>query len=563
MKFPISLVMILTLMIFVNACAATPTSLPVLPTATTAPTKAPPTETPAIALTTTPPPARKGGILKSAVTTDAQNFHPYLTTDPVSAEYQARVYASGLLRRNPQTLEWMPNMAETWNAADDGRTFTFNLRREMKWSDGKPITAPDFAWTFEQANRAQNNYPYRASFDAIASFVAKDDYTLVVTLKQASCVSIEVADAVIPLPKHIWEKYPWSDPAKNPEIVKPSVVSGRFTVKQWQRDTQIEFTRNDLFWRGAANLDGEIVRVVPDATTQLQMLQRGELDLAPLSFGDVADAKKSDALKLYQWDATATAWTFVGLNLRRAFLQDVAVRRALAFAMPRQAIADNVFLGLQKPLASFLSPTSPFYNPDVNQYAYSIEQARNTLAQAGYRFDAAGRLLGKDGKPAPRLKVMVNTDNRQREDIGLLIQAELKKIGIESDVTGLDFQLYLEYLKKPPFDYDLYVLGWRATIDPHWSSSLWSETMIPDVNIGGYINKQVESLYAKANTAPCDLGARKTSYQSIQKLVADDVPYLFLTYTPDWTFLNKRVIPNEPSTLGIDYLPEKWYVVGQ
>jgi ABC-type transport system substrate-binding protein len=127
---------------------------------------------------------------------DAGGFHPYLNVDAISAEYQARVYASGLLRRHPQTLEWMPNMAETWNAADDGKTFTFSLRRDMKWSDGKPITAQDFAWTFEQANRPQNNYPYRASFDALAAFVAKDEYTLVVTLKQASCVGIEVVDAV-------------------------------------------------------------------------------------------------------------------------------------------------------------------------------------------------------------------------------------------------------------------------------------------------------------------------------------------------------------------------------
>ncbi|MBI5302525.1 MAG: hypothetical protein HY868_10330 [Chloroflexi bacterium] len=557
MRFPISVFAFFVLFAMLAACSA-PTATPVPPTAITTPV--PPTETPVLTPTTTPPPSRKGGTLRSAVTSDAVGFHPYLTTDPVSAEYQSRVFASGLFRRDPQSLQFVPNMANTWTVSDDGKTFTFDLRRDMKWSDGKPITAHDFAWTFEQANRPQNNYPYRASFESIASFVAKDDYTLVTTLKQTACVGLELADPVTPLPKHIWEKYSWSDPAKNPEILKPSVVSGRFTVKQWQRDTQIEFTRNDAFWRGASNLDGEIVRVVPDPTTQLQLLKSGELDVVPLQISDVAEAKKSDTLKLYQWNSAAAAWNFVGVNLRRAFLQDVAMRRALAYAMPRQDIADKVFAGLQKPLASFIAPANPFYNPGVAPYEYNIARARDTLAQAGYRFDASGKLLGKDGKPAPRLKIMVNTDNRPREDTSLMLQAELKKIGVESDVTGLDFQLYLEYLKKPPFDYDLYLLGWRGTIDPHWSSQLWSEAAIPDVNTGGYINKQVEALYAKANAAPCDLDARKQTYHEIQKIVGDDAPYLFLTYTPGWLFLNKRVIPNEPTALGIDYLPEKWYI---
>lgn len=552
------------LLLLTVACSA-PTAMPAPPTAiattTTVATSAPPTATP-ILVTPSPtvPPVRKGGVLQSAVTTDATGFHPYLNTDPVSAEYQARVFASGLVRRDPQTFQFVPNMAEAFTQSDDGKTITFNLRRDMKWSDGKSIIAPDFAWTFELANRPQNNYPYRASFDALASFVAKDDYTLVATLKQPSCVGLEVADAVTPLPKHIWEKYSWSDPAKNPEIVKPSVVSGRFAVKQWQRDKQIEFARNDSFWRGAANLDGEIVRVIPDAATQLQMLTSGELDLAPITLGDAADARKSSALKLYEWNSPNAALTFVGLNLRRAFLQDVAVRRALAYTMPRQDIADKVFAGLNKPLASFIAPANPFFNSDVNAYAYNIAKAKETLTAAGYRFDASGRLLGKDGKLAPRLKIMVNTDNRQREDIGLLIQAELKKIGVESDVNGLDFQLYLEYLKKPPFDYDLYVLGWRATFDPHWSSTLWSETTIPDVNIGGYINKSADALYAKANATPCDLDARKKAYAEIQKIIADDAPYLFLTYAPGWAFVNQRVAPNAPTALGIDYAPEKWYV---
>lgn len=535
--------------------APTLTRLPVEATKTPPPTAAPPSPTAV---------SRKGGEFREVVASDAKSFHVYQTTDLTSQSYQEKVYARGLWRPDPKTLQPIPNMAESWTIAGDGKTYTFKLRKDLKWSDGTPLTAHDFQWTFEQASQPANRYPYIESLKDIVSYQAKDDYTLEVVLKEFTCVGLSIADAVTPLPKHVWEKLDWSDPTRNPEILHPSVVSGLYKLKEWQRDDHATFVRNDLFFRGAPNFDSYTVRIVPNPSAQFQMLKAGEVDLAAVSVSNYAEAKKIDLLKEYNWEPAAAAWTYMGVNLRRLFLQDVEVRHALAYAIPRQTIADKVFLGLAKPAYSYYAPISWAYNPDVPRYDYSIETAQATLAKAGYKTDANGKLLDKGGKPAPKLKILFNTGNQLREQIAVMAQTEFKKLGIESDVIGMEFQAYLDYIKKPPFDYDLYVLGWQmaldTSLDPHFWYQVWNESGIPDSNLGAYVNPKVEELYAQANRPPCSADARKPVYQQIQQIIAADSPYIFLAFRTGYAFLNQRVVPNEPTRLGISYLPELWYI---
>ena len=111
------------------------------------------------------PRTKLGGEYRDVSTSDAVSFHPYLVTDSTSRAYQAQVYTGGLLRLDENTLEYIPNMAESYTISEDGLTFTFNLRQDMKWSDGEPITANDFKWTYDQATNPDNGYPYLSQLD--------------------------------------------------------------------------------------------------------------------------------------------------------------------------------------------------------------------------------------------------------------------------------------------------------------------------------------------------------------------------------------------------------------
>ena len=538
------------------ACSApeTPTPAPTL-----APTKAPPTVTP----TTTVFAPQKGGDFREVIATDAISFHPYQTTDATSRLYQDKVYANGLWLRDPKTLDPIPGMAESWTISADGKTYTFSLRKDLKWSDGTPLTANDFVWTFEQADKLENKYPYAESINNIAAYKAIDDYTLEITLKEATCLALTTVDAITPLPKHIWSKLDWNDSAKNSEINFPSVVSGPYKLKEWQRGDHATFVRNDLYYRGAPYFDSYTIRIVSDPVKQFQMLKAGEVDTAPVATSDYAEARKSDNLKLYEWNPTTPEWDFLGFNLRRPFLKNAQVRQALAYAIPRDAIADQIFNGLAKSTFSIFAPTTAVFNSDVPRYDYNIDTAKATLQKAGYKLDANGKLVDSANKPVSKLRILYNVGNKQREQIGMVAQGEFRKLGIDSDLLYADFATYVDYLRKEPFDFDLFILGWRTPSEPYLAYQMWSEANIPQLNLSAYVNKDVEALFNQSNHPPCDADTRKKIFGQIQKTISTDLPYIFLSYRTGYAFVNKRIIPNEPTPLGIAYFPEQWFIIGK
>ncbi|MCX7838045.1 MAG: ABC transporter substrate-binding protein [Anaerolineae bacterium] len=547
---------ILLLTIVLYACQAPETSTP-------APSRATATPSPTVAPTPTTFVPPRGGDFREARASDAVSFHPYLTTDATSRIYQDKVFASGLWLRDPRTLQPIPGMAESWTVSSDGKTYTFSLRRDLKWSDGAPLTAHDFVWTFVQAAKPENQYPYIEGLANIASYIAKDDWTLEITLKEATCTALLNVDVITPLPQHIWSKLDWRDPSKNPEIHFPSVVSGAYKVKEWQRGDHITFIRNDLYYRGAPHFDSYTIRIVPDANKQFQMLQAGEIDTAPVTPADFAKARQIEHLALYEWAPAAPEWEFIGLNLRRPFLKNAVVRQALAHAVPRDAIAAQIFHNLAKPTYSIFPPTMSVFASDVPRYEYNLDTAKSLLQKAGYKLNASGRLVDSANNPVPKLRILYNVNNKTREQVGAVLQAQLKTLGIESELLYADFATYVNYLRQEPFDFDMFLLGWRTPIEPYLSFQMWTEINIPRLNLSAYVNPEVERLFAQTNKPPCVDETRKQAFAQIQKIIATDVPYIFLVYHTGYAFVHKRVVPNPPSPLGIDYFPEQWFMTNR
>jgi peptide/nickel transport system substrate-binding protein len=502
---------------------------------------------------------RVGGSMTVASTVDAVSFHPFKTTDSASSAFRGLIHAEGLLRRDPRNIDrYEPVLAEEWSLSADQVTYTFRLRPDIRWSDGHPITASDFKWTFEQARVPENAFPYVSNFEPIASYEAADPRTLVVTLKEPLAVGLETADAVLPLPRHIWERLDWNDPNRNPEIMAPTVGSGPFKLKEWQRDSHATFVANELFFKGRPKLDTLTVQIVPSAQIAFQKLRAGEVDRAEFQPEDYEQAKRTDSITVYEWWPAAASWSYLGFNLRKPYLQDVNVRRALAHAMDRQLIIDRIQYGLARPTYSAFTPACWCYNPDVPKYDYDPTRARELLAEAGWRPGADG-VLTKDGQRL-RLRILYGPNtNKVRERIATVAQEEFRKVGVDVEVQGLEWAAFLQAIKSPPFDWDMTVLGWSSTIDPHWMYQVWSEQTIPALNSGAYVNKQVEELF-RQGAREFDPDRRKRIYQQIQKTISDEEPYIFLTMNKAYTGISNRIGGIEVSPLGIGYNIEQWYV---
>jgi peptide/nickel transport system substrate-binding protein len=499
-----------------------------------------------------------GGMTIAAIG-EAVSFHPYKTADTASGLYQGLEYSGSLLERDPDHIDqFKPSMAESWAVGDDHVTFTFKLRPDLVWSDGQPLTADDFKWTFDQASKPENGWPYITNIEEIESYEALDPRTIQVRLKEELAVGLEMADGITPLPRHVWEKLDWNDPAKNPEIQKPTVGSGPFLLTEWAKDDHATFVANDRYYKGKPKLASYTIRNAGNEQIAFEWLKSGEVDQFHMNPDQYAEAKRLDNVTVYEWWPATGNWSYIGYNLRQPVLQDKLVRQALAYAIDRQVLIDRVMNGLAQPIYSAYGPTCWCYDPDVPHRDYDLAKARELLDQAGW-------LPGPDGirvKDGQRLQLRLSygpNGNKVREKIATVAQDSFKQIGVQADVTGLEWAAYLSMLTTPPFDWDLTVLGWSATIDPYWMYQVWSEDNIPELNMGAYRNPEVEALFKKGGRE-FDQAQRKQTYGQIQRILADDQPYIFLYMDKSWTGVNNRIGGIKPSTLGSEWNLEEWYV---
>ncbi|MFN8524016.1 MAG: ABC transporter substrate-binding protein [Chloroflexota bacterium] len=535
-----------------------------VPTQATLPTQGP-VPTAALASTAGPRPtsapltgAKRGGALVAAQTSDAVSFHPFLTTDTGSSSYQGMVYSAVLWAYDPRTLEPRPEAAAGWKISEDRLTYTFTLRDDLKWSDGTPITSADYKWTFDQAIKPENKYPYVSNLQLVASYEAPDPRTVVVKLKEALAVGLEAANAVNPLPKHVWERLDWGDPSKNPQIMAPTVASGPFVLKEWKKDDHVTFVANDHYLRGKPLIDTYTLRVVPSSEIAFQMLKSGEVDYASFTPDNHAEAKKLANVTVYEWWPAAASWSYLGFNLRRPTLSDPEVRRALSHGIDRDSIAQYVMLGLARPTYSVFPPSSWVYNDRVPRYDFNPTLAKEMLEKAGWRAGPGG-IRQKDGKDLTLRVLFGPNTSKTRERVATVAQQAWGDLGARVEVQGMEWGTYLNTLKSEPFDWDVCVLGWSSTLEPHWMNQVWREDAIPQLNAVGYVNKRVEQLFDQG-VREFDREKRKQVYQEIQQIITTDAPYVFLTTDLSYVGVNNRVGGIEPTPRGIGHNIEQWFV---
>lgn len=502
-----------------------------------------------------------GGEYRDVSTSDAVSFHPYLTSDSASRAYSGLVYYSGLLRYDENTLELEPNWAESYTISDDGLTFTFALRDNLKWSDGEPLTAHDYEWTYEQAIKPENEYPYLSQLEFIDSVTAVDDRTLEVKITEVYAPALGQVDLLTPLPRHIWENLDWSDPEKNPEILSPSVVSGPYKLAEWKRDQFAIFEANENYWyHGAPNIERQIVEIVPDEDVAFEKFKSGESDSAAITPERLEEAKQLPNVNIYEWWSVSASTSFIGLNVREGFVTaDKNVRLALNYAMDKDLLTEEVMLGQAKRICSIYPETSWAYTPDVPCYDYDPDKAVELLAEAGYTLNDEGLLVDEKGEQLTlRLLYGPNT-NQSRELIAVTTQDYLADIGIKVEIEALEWASFLEKFRAEEPEWDMVILSVNSTPEPHTSFPWWTKDNIPELNFSAYINEDVERLFDEAG-GTYDLAVRKEKYAEIQQIIAADAPRIFLFYSKSRSGQNQRIQGIEPTTLGIGWNSEEWFI---
>jgi peptide/nickel transport system substrate-binding protein len=529
---------------------------------------APSPQTPGVPQSGAPAP-RRGGVLRFAELGGAPPLlHPYPEAQQYTQSWvdAATLMWGGLIDLDYNTLDYIVDPRTSMATAlptitNNGRTFTFTLRDDIKWSDGRPITSADFQFAWDNASKEENNWiGLTGTVDRIETFQTPNPRTIIVTLKEplARFLATGIAAGIGAIPKHIWEGKPWLDPQANPEVRQPSVVSGPYLPNELSAERH-SYKRNPNWWGPTPNLDEIVFISASNPTATLELLRTRQVEWAhDFPPSQYEDAKRISTASVLDWAPAAGSYRVIDFNIARAPFSDKRFREALARAVNRGDVVqfDD---DLAVPQYGLFTENSKWRFDAVERYDFDLARSRRLLDEAGFRFEA-GVLRDVSGQPV-RLEIIYPTTSIPRQKIATYLQQQWKELGIEVAVTGLEFNTFVEREQRQK-DFDVAMQGFISTLDPDSARTQFRTGGTQ--NSVGYSNPRVDQLLEQGAVEQDD-ARRKAIYDEMQRVLLDDLPVLPLTTLKKFTAVDKNVGGVSPRK-GEDLLRDnqsqfmEWYI---
>ena len=481
-------------------------------------------------------------------------LNPWSPNAFVESLFINRVIFEGLTKPG-KDLAPAPDLATSWTIAPDGLSWTFKLRDGVKWTDGKPFSADDVAFTFndivlKKELGAQN----AASYAAVKSVTVVDPTTVRFDLsrKFAALASFLAYNSGI-VPKHVLS----ADPLKTTSFNKATPVStGPFKVEKYTSGQSVSLVRNDSYFGPKPYLDKVVFTVVPDPNTQIAQALSGDLTIMILDNKAAVDrVKNASGLTVVSRPLVQYYW--LALNQTDSRFTDVRVRQAFVHAIDRKAIIKSVELGYGQVANSPITPAlKAYFDPSLSEkYPYDPPKAKELLASAGWTPGANG-VLQKDGK-----SFQFTMDVGQRgvlEPVNALIQQDLKNVGVIADLNTMEWNAYIQkdVVRR---EYTATVNWWTYPSDPDVFPYYHSSAAGKGFNIPGYQDPKLDDLLVQGQSAS-DLDARKAVYKQLQAYTSETLPYLFLWYPQEIDVLSSSLkgVPELGLRDAVQYIGEWW-----
>jgi len=480
-----------------------------------------------------------------AITSDPGQLNPAITTNG-SVNTAAGLLYDGLLRLD-ESLTPGPALASSWETLDGGALYRFHLRRDVRWHDGQPFTAADVEFTFEQVLLKFHSRTRASLGPALVDVVALDDSTVEFRFRRPYAPLLQQLDVVeAPIvPRHV---YSGSDPLRNPANTRP-VGTGPYRFVSYQSSGEIRYAANRNYFRGAPSVGTAILRVVPDAATQVAALEAGEVDwLFSVSGPERERLRRQPNVRLLQSPLSAggnNCITTLGFNLDRAQFRDLRVRKAIAHAVNRPQIVERVLFGEGRAADAPISSRIAFaYAEGLPIPAFDTSRAALLLDAAGWRRSDGGTRTARgvrgieDGTPfVVGLTVLPGQSNYAE-----MLRAQLRAVGIDLRVGSLEQGVFAQTVFTER-DFDTAIGAYCNGTDPEIgvrrmlvSSSI---APVPFSNMAGYRSLAVDSLFELAASA-LDPAERRRFYRAMQEIVVADQPYVWLAETMGTRAYNAR-----------------------
>lgn len=389
-----------------------------------------------------------GGTVSVGMNADFQPINSITAGDQYTVELINYALFTPLIQYD-EKLGVRPYLAERWEmTAND---VTFHLRRDVKWHDGRPVTADDVKFTFDAAkDPAAGSLIGSAYLSQVASAAIVDSFTVKFSFTQPHAQALEDFWWA-PMPKHLLQDAGAAE-MRNAAFNRQPVGSGPYKFGQWQANQRLIIERNPDFPQGLGGppaIERVVFRVIPEASTLLTELTTGgvEVDI-PLPPDQVKQAQASDQLQVFAFPGKAVY--YVGWNNQRPPFNSANVRRALGMAINRQEIIDALLFGQGTPASSTVPPWHPLFPKDAPAPRYDLNAATQLLEQEGWRDGNGDGIREKGGQP---LRFTLTTSDRAlNRSVVEVLQSQLKKAGVDAQIRVLEFQTLLAQHKSRDFD---------------------------------------------------------------------------------------------------------------
>lgn len=502
---------------------------------------------------------RRGGEVTVATTADLAGVNELVssrvgfTTDVLDQLFLELLREQADFQDHPPTFA--PALAQRWELSEDRRTLTFHLRPEARWSDGVAITAEDVRFTWQAQIHPAIGWAYADSKDAIRDVEVVDPHTVRFHFTEVYPYQVVDANDGKILPRHRWSELPFERWREDPDWFRRNlVVSGPFTLAEWRPGQEVLLARNDSYFDPELpRLDRLRFRIVPDPVSQVEQLLAGALDFLPMVAADQADRiTGSPALELIVYDGRQ--YDYICWNTLRPPFDDPVVRRALTLAIDRQQLVDTLWKGRARVALGPIPAHIWAHHRGLAPWPYDPREAKRLLDSRGFRAGAGG-VLEREGKPF-RFELSTNTSNRVRTDALVLIQEQLRRIGIEAIPRTLEIHTLTE--RNIAHDFDATLSGWAidTTLDlrPYFHSSQADG----GYNFGAIADAELDRLIDAVRREP-DLAAAKPLFERIQEILHEQQPYTFLWEPRRLAAARRELADAEPNALSPLFNLSQWW----
>ncbi len=471
-------------------------------------------------------------------TIEPPSLDPGLATDATSIDIIVQLF-EGLVGFDDQGTVYGVQ-AQGWQVSDDGRTYTFQLRDGLRWSDGRPVTAHDYEYAWKRnidprtaSDYANVLYPIRnaerihkqGADPNTLGVRAMDDRTLVVQLEQPAAYFLRLASTwtLFPLPRWAIEQHGdrWTEAGH-------IVTNGPFKLASWQHDRELVLVRNEHYWGPRPTLERAVFKVFPDGAEE-QMLaayEAGEIDMSTTNYRlppAHVDRLRNDPKyrnELHQFAASDTR--FITVNHRRPHLRDARVRQALGIALERERLLRDVLKRPGQPATSLQPDGIAGRKPELWPKE-DVERAKQLLAEAGY----------PNGRGFPEITFTYNSSDVWKALAQYLQQRWKDTLGINVRLDNMEWKVFLKWKFEPGWTErgDLYRGGWASDYeDPNnWYNVLWDSAEDPTQFNGGWANAEYDALVRRAR-GELDPQARQALYEQAEAILAREYIHIPIYY---------------------------------